>query len=239
MNRAQKSVAGGYNLENINMSDLAIFGKNAAERVHHACTALSMGKGVVLVDDEDRENEGDLIFAAEKITVDNINRLIQDCSGIICLCLTAEKADQLALRPMVTDNTSPYQTAFTVTIEAKHGVTTGVSAYDRWLTINTAIKRSCQPDDLNQPGHVFPLVARPNGVLERRGHTEGSVDLMKIATLNPSAVLCELMNKDGTMKKLPQLIEYAKQHQIPLLTVEDIYQYRILDLAPSALACTA
>lgn len=128
---------------------------------------------------------------------------------------------------MVLQNTSPYQTAFTTSIEAKTGITTGVSAHDRWMTIQTAIKNSSSINDLNQPGHIFPLIARNGGVLERRGHTEGSIDLMKISGLNPSSVLCELMNKDGTMKKLPELVEYALAHHLPLLSVEDIYQYRI------------
>ncbi len=209
------------------MSDLAMFGHSFVERVNAACKALSLGKGIVLVDDEDRENEGDLIFSAEKISVEDVNALIQDCSGIICLCLTIEKAKQLSLKPMVSNNTSLYQTAFTTSIEAKKGVTTGVSASDRWTTIKTAVQEDCTPDHLNQPGHIFPLVACQRGVLERRGHTEGSVDLMMLASLKPSAVLCELMNKDGTMKKLPQLIQYAQAKNLPLLTVEDIYQYRL------------
>ncbi|MCL9682475.1 3,4-dihydroxy-2-butanone-4-phosphate synthase [Legionella maioricensis] len=209
------------------MSNLEMFGNNFVERVNTACKALSLGKGIILVDDEDRENEGDLIFSAEKISIENVNILIQDCSGIICLCLTPEKVEKLSLKPMVTNNTSSYQTAFTASIEAKTGVTTGVSASDRWTTIKTAIQEDCTPAELNQPGHVFPLVACKQGVLERRGHTEGSVDLMMIAGLQPSAVLCELMNKDGTMKKLPQLIHYAQTKGLPLLSVEDIYQYRL------------
>jgi 3,4-dihydroxy 2-butanone 4-phosphate synthase len=208
------------------MSNLEAFGRHFTDRVHRASEALRNGQGIVLVDDENRENEGDLIFAAEKISIENVNQLIQDCSGIICLCLTDQKANELSLKPMVTHNTSPYQTAFTISIEAKKGITTGVSAHDRWMTIHTAVKDGASIEDLNQPGHVFPLIARKNGVLDRRGHTEGSVDLMRLANLNPSAVLCELMNKDGTMKKLPELIEYALELQLPLLSVEDIYQYR-------------
>ncbi len=208
------------------MSYLELFGHTYAKRVESACHALHAGKGIVLVDDEDRENEGDLIFSAEKISIEDVNQLIQDCSGIICLCLTEEKADRLSLAPMVLKNTSPYQTAFTISIEAKKGITTGVSAHDRWMTIQTAIHQESTIQDLSQPGHVFPLIARTNGVLERRGHTEGSIDLMNIACLNPSAVLCELMNNDGTMKKLPQLADYAREHQLPLLSVEDIFQYR-------------
>lgn len=208
------------------MSHLSIFGNDFVERVQSACKALSLGGGIILVDDEDRENEGDLIFAAEKLSIENVNTMIQDCSGIICLCLTPEKAERLSLKPMVAQNTSLYQTAFTASIEAKKGVTTGVSARDRWTTIKTAIHEDCTLAELSQPGHIFPLIACKDGVFARRGHTEGSVDLMKIAGLKPSAVLCELMNKDGTMKKLPELIDYAQKQGLPLLSVEDIYQYR-------------
>jgi 3,4-dihydroxy 2-butanone 4-phosphate synthase len=213
------------NIEDVGMSYLTPFGKDSISRVQHASAALQQGKGIILVDDEDRENEGDLIFAAEKISISDVNQLIQDCSGIICLCLTEEKAAILGLKPMVLNNTSPYQTAFTSSIEAKVGITTGVSAHDRFVTIHTAVNAN-SPDALNQPGHVFPLIARRNGVLDRRGHTEGSIDLMKITGLHPSSVLCELMNKDGTMKKLPELIDYAITHQLTVLSVEDIYQYR-------------
>lgn len=206
---------------------LAQFGKNFQQRTERACEALKQGRGIILVDDEDRENEGDLIFAATNITPQQVNQLIQDCSGIICLCLTAEKAQQLSLQPMVTHNTSQYQTAFTISIEAKTGVTTGVSAQDRWTTIHTAIQPNASANDLNRPGHIFPLIARPDGVLERRGHTEGSVDLTQIAGLQPGAVLCELMNRDGSMKKMAELIEYALSHDYPILSVEDIYQYRL------------
>ncbi len=208
------------------MSYLEQFGATFHERIALACQALQSGKGIVLVDDEDRENEGDLIYSAEKLSISDVNQLIQDCSGIICLCVTEEKANQLSLTPMVLQNTSPYQTAFTISIEAKKGITTGVSAHDRWTTIRTAAHENSSIEDLSQPGHVFPLIARKNGVLERRGHTEGSVDLMVIAGLPPTAVLCELMNKDGTMKKLPELASYAKEHGLPLLSVEDIVQYR-------------
>ena len=209
------------------MSLLKQFGNNSIERVNKACEALCSGKGIVLVDDENRENEGDLIYAAVHLTQDAIVNMLQDCSGIICLCLTEAKAKALDLKLMVEDNTSQYQTAFTVTIEAKEGVTTGVSAHDRWKTIQTAVKPGALASELRKPGHVFPLIACNGGVLERRGHTEGSIDLLKLAQLEPAAVLCELMNPDGTMQKLPQLIRYAEQHQLPLLSVEDIYQYRI------------
>lgn len=209
------------------MSLLKQFGATPVQRVNNACEALRAGKGIVLIDDEDRENEGDLIFAAAHLTIDDVVKMLRDCSGIICLCLTQEKAQQLALKPMVDTNTSQYQTAFTISIEANEGVTTGVSAHDRWQTIHTAIKTDALPSELRCPGHVFPLIARDGGVLDRRGHTEGSVDLLKLAHLAPYAVLCELMNQDGTMKKLPQLISYAEEHQLPLLSVDDIYQVRM------------
>ncbi|MDF1756990.1 MAG: 3,4-dihydroxy-2-butanone-4-phosphate synthase [Legionellaceae bacterium] len=209
------------------MSHFKNFKDSFSERIENACKSLIQGKGVILIDDESRENEGDLIFSAKNISVSDVNQLIQDCSGIICLCLTQQKADSLSLKPMITENTSAYQTAFTVSIEAKTGVTTGVSAYDRWKTISTAITDNASAIDIRQPGHVFPLIANKDGVLKRRGHTEGSVDLMNIAKLPPYAVLCELMNKDGSMQKLPELIQYSKKHDLPILTVEDIYQYRI------------
>lgn len=208
------------------MSVLTQFGSDAKTRVFNACEALRAGKGIILIDDEDRENEGDLIYAASHITIDDVNRMIRDCSGIICLCVTEDTAQRLGLELMVTANTSQYQTAFTVSIEAKTGVTTGVSAKDRWTTIRAAVSPTATADDLRRPGHIFPLIAKKNGVLERRGHTEGSIDLMSLAHLAPSAVLCELMNPDGTMKKLEQLIAYAHQHQLTMLSVEDIYQCR-------------
>ena len=208
------------------MSLLKQFGRDSVERVKNACEALKQGKGVILIDDEDRENEGDLIFSAADINIEQIVTMIRDCSGIICLCLTEEKATALQLQLMVETNTSQYQTAFTTSIEAKEGVTTGVSAHDRWITIRAAVKPDAKPGDLRRPGHIFPLIARKNGVIDRRGHTEGSVDLMKLSQLEPSAVLCELMNTDGTMKKLPDLIKYAQLHDLCLLSVADIYEVR-------------
>lgn len=208
------------------MSLLKQFGRDSVERVKNACEALKQGKGVILIDDEDRENEGDLIFSAADIKIEQIVTMIRDCSGIICLCLTEEKATALQLQLMVETNTSQYQTAFTTSIEAKEGVTTGVSAHDRWITIRAAVKPDAKPGDLRRPGHIFPLIARKNGVIDRRGHTEGSVDLMKLSQLEPSAVLCELMNTDGTMKKLPDLIKYAQLHDLCLLSVADIYEVR-------------
>lgn len=187
---------------------------------------LKRGKGLLLVDDEDRENEGDLIFPAQTITVPQMAMLIRECSGIVCLCLTDEKMRSLELPPMVSDNTSKNQTAFTVSIEARDGVTTGVSAADRVTTIKTAISETCTPEHLSRPGHVFPLRARPGGVLERRGHTEGTVDMMKLAGLSPAGVLCELTNQDGTMARLPEISKFALRHDMVVLTIEDIVQHR-------------
>ena len=210
----------------MNQSLLTPFG-TSEDRVINALNAIKEGRGVVLVDDEDRENEGDLIFAAETITPPQMALLIRECSGIVCLCLTDEKLSQLDLPPMVSDNTSKNGTAFTVTIEAKVGVTTGVSAADRVTTIKTAIAEGCRPEDLARPGHVFPLRAQPGGVFTRRGHTEGTVDLAAMAGLKPAGVLCELTHEDGTMMRLPALTEFARQHHMPVLTIEDLVQYRL------------
>lgn len=212
------------------MSYLKQFGQNSTERVLAASRALSAGKGIILIDDEDRENEGDLIFSTTHLSIENVNQMIQDCSGIICLCIKPSLAKQLNLNLMVKDNTSQFKTAFTTSIEAKENVTTGVSAHDRWVTIKTACKKDALPSDLSQPGHVFPLIAREGGILNRRGHTEGSIDLMEIAHLHPSAVLCELMNKDGSMQKLPELTEYALRHDLTMLSIEDIYQYKMQNI---------
>jgi len=196
------------------------------QRVTAVLDDLRNGKGILLVDDEDRENEGDIIFPAETITVPQMAMLIRECSGIVCLCLSDEKMRALELPPMVSNNTSKNQTAFTVSIEARDGVTTGVSAADRVTTIKTAVAKTCLPEHLNRPGHVFPLRARPGGVLERRGHTEGTVDLMELAGYSPAGVLCELTNPDGTMARLPEITAFARQHHMVVLTIEDIVQYR-------------
>jgi 3,4-dihydroxy 2-butanone 4-phosphate synthase len=196
------------------------------QRVEAALAALAKGHGVLLVDDEDRENEGDLIFAAETLTNQQMALLIRECSGIVCLCLNDDKIKQLQLPPMVSDNSSQFGTAFTVSIEAKVGVTTGVSAADRVTTIKTAIADDAKAEDLARPGHVYPLRAQPGGVLSRRGHTEGTVDLMSLAGLRPAGVLCELTMADGTMARLPQIVEFARQHDMPVLSIEDIVSYR-------------
>ncbi len=205
--------------------ELSIFG-NPITRMERALSDLRNGKGVLVVDDEDRENEGDLIFSAENLTNEQMAMLIRDCSGIVCLCLTDEMATALDLPPMVANNTSSMGTSFTVSIEAKVGVTTGVSAADRVTTVKAAIADGAKPDDLARPGHVFPLRARAGGVLERRGHTEGTVDLMRLAGFKPAGVLCEVTNPDGTMARLPELIAYAQQHDIVVISIEDIVAYR-------------
>ncbi len=209
------------------MKTITQFGENAKTRIANAIKDLQNGKGILLIDDENRENEGDIIFPASTITAPDMALLIRECSGIVCLCMTQEKANQLDLQPMVSNNSSKFHTAFTVTIEAKEGVTTGVSAADRVQTIKTAINKMAKPEDLNRPGHVFPLIAKSNGVIERRGHTEGSVDLVKLAGLGNEAVLCELTNPDGSMSKVPEIIEFAEKHQMTVLTIEDIYEYRL------------
>ena len=209
----------------MNQSLLSEFGDPIA-RVEAALAALRAGQGVLVADDEDRENEGDLIFAAESMTNEQMAMMIRECSGIVCLCLTDERVRQLELPMMVEANSSHYQTAFTVTIEAAQGVTTGVSAADRITTIQAAIADGARPSDLHRPGHVFPLRARTGGVLTRRGHTEATVDLMQLAGLKPYGVLCELTKADGSMARLPDLVAFGRQHRMPVLTIEDLVQYR-------------
>ncbi|SHI80582.1 3,4-dihydroxy 2-butanone 4-phosphate synthase [Malonomonas rubra DSM 5091] len=210
----------------MNQSLLADFG-TPFERVEKALQALRSGRGILVTDDEDRENEGDLIYAAETLTDAQMAMLIRECSGIVCLCLTDEKVTELGLPMMVEANNSQFQTAFTVTIEAAEGVTTGVSAADRVTTIKAAIADDAKPSDICSPGHVFPLRAREGGVLERAGHTEATVDLMRLAGLKPCGVLCELTNPDGTMARMPEVIDFAEKHYMPVLTIEDIINYRI------------
>jgi len=195
-------------------------------RVEAGAAALRAGNGVVITDAEDRENEGDLVFAAESITQSQMALLIRECSGIVCLILTPEKSAALELPQMVKTNKSRYGTAFTVSIEAARGVTTGVSAADRVTTIRTAIAGNAKPEDLNRPGHVFPIRARPGGVLERQGHTEATVDLLRIAGLAPFGVLCELTNPNGTMARLPEAQAFGSAHGFPWLTVADIVKWR-------------
>jgi 3,4-dihydroxy 2-butanone 4-phosphate synthase/GTP cyclohydrolase II len=184
------------------------------------------GKFVVVVDAADRENEGDLTIAAQFATPEAINFMATHARGLICLCLTPERCDELALRPMAENNEAPLQTAFTVSIEAREGVTTGISAADRSRTIQTAIDPNRSAGDLVQPGHVFPLRARPGGVLERTGQTEAAVDLARLAGLIPAGVVCEVMNDDGTMARVPDLAEFCDRHDIKLITVADLIEYR-------------
>ena len=213
----------------MNQSLISKFG-DSQQRVDAALQALRGGEGVLLVDDEDRENEGDLIFSAQHLSNEQMALMIRECSGIVCLCLTGEKVEALGLSPMVADNSSRYQTAFTVSIEARDGVTTGVSAADRVTTIKAATAPASVSEDLNNPGHVFPLRARQGGVLSRRGHTEGTVDLMELAGLAPAGVLCELTNPDGTMARVPEVVAFADKHDMIVLTIEDIVQYREANL---------
>ena len=182
---------------------------------------------VILCDDEDRENEGDLTMAAEKVTPETINFMAKYGRGLICLSLTEEKLQQLDLPLMVRDNTSPYQTAFTVSIDAKKGVTTGISAADRATTILTAIRDDCKPEDLARPGHIFPLMAKKGGALVRTGQTEGSVDLARLAGFKPAAVICEIMKDDGTMARMPDLKIFAEEHNIKIATIADLIKYRL------------
>ena len=186
-----------------------------------------LGKMVLLVDDEDRENEGDLLLAADCCTPDAISFMAREARGLICLTLTDEHCQRLGLEQMVPSNGSVFSTAFTVSSEAKHGVRTGVSAQDRITTIQAAIGADAKFGDVVSPGHVFPLRARDGGVLERGGHTEGSVDLALLAGFQAAAVLCELMNPDGTMMRGTQLHDYAQAHQLPMLSIAELKQYRL------------
>ena len=193
-----------------------------ADRVEEAVRAFKEGRAVVLLDDPGRENEGDLIIAAEMINEEIMAMMIRDCSGIVCLCIEDDLARRLNLSQMVACNESKNGTAFTVSIEAKEGVTTGVSAHDRVVTIRAAIHPGARPEDLARPGHVFPLRAHPMGLQGRRGHTEGSVELARMAGLRPAAVLCELMNPDGTMMRGRTLEQFAERHGFPFLTIQDL-----------------
>ena len=187
---------------------------------------LRAGRMCILVDDEDRENEGDLTIAAEMVTAEAINFMAVHARGLICLALTGQRIEQLQLPPMAPENTSRFQTAFHVSIEAATGVTTGISAHDRARTIQVAVDPQSSPGDLVRPGHVFPLRARDGGVLVRAGQTEGSVDLARLAGLNPSAVICEVMNPDGTMARVPQLTEFANEHGLKICSTQDLIEYR-------------
>ncbi|NWG02386.1 MAG: bifunctional 3,4-dihydroxy-2-butanone-4-phosphate synthase/GTP cyclohydrolase II [Syntrophaceae bacterium] len=196
-------------------------------KIEAALEDIRQGKMVILVDDEDRENEGDLTMAAEKVTPEAINFMAKYGRGLICLSLTDQRLNELRLPMMVSENTSRFQTAFTVSIDARKGVTTGISALDRATTILTAVDDRTQPEDLVSPGHVFPLRAREGGVLVRTGQTEGSVDLARLAGLKPAGVICEIMKDDGTMARMPDLLIFAKEHGLKIVTIADLIKYRL------------
>jgi 3,4-dihydroxy 2-butanone 4-phosphate synthase/GTP cyclohydrolase II len=202
-------------------------GKDKTISVEQAVAEIQAGRMIIIVDDEDRENEGDLMVAAEKVTPEIINFMTKHGRGLICLPLTRERLEELQLPLMVADNTARYQTAFTVSIDAKQGVTTGISAYDRAKTVLTVIDPRTKPEDLARPGHIFPLQAKEGGVLARAGQTEAAVDLARLAGLVPAGVICEVMNEDGSMARRPELDEFRREHGIPVLTVADLIRYRM------------
>ncbi len=195
--------------------------------IEDAAADIRDGKIIIIVDDEDRENEGDLVCAAEKVTPEIINFMAVHGRGLICMPMTEERCDQLNLPPQTTDNTSSMGTAFTISIEAREGVTTGISAADRAKTILTAVDPASKPSDLARPGHIFPLRAKRGGVLVRVGQTEASVDMARIAGLTPAAVICEIMNDDGTMARMPELEAFAEKHKLKIITVADLVRYRV------------
>jgi 3,4-dihydroxy 2-butanone 4-phosphate synthase len=195
-------------------------------RLQRALHALQQGRAVVLLDDEERENEADLIVAAERLDEPTMALMIRACSGIVCLCLPDATLRRLMLAPMVEPNESPHGTAFTVSIDARDGIATGVSAADRVATVRAAIRDAAVPYDLVRPGHVFPLRGTPGGVLARRGHTEGALDLVRLAGLKPAAVLCELMNDDGTLARGDAVQRFAQAHDFALLAIDEIVSWR-------------
>jgi 3,4-dihydroxy 2-butanone 4-phosphate synthase/GTP cyclohydrolase II len=195
--------------------------------IPEAVSDIKQGKMVILIDDEDRENEGDLVIAAQHATSDAINFMALHGRGLICLALTEERCRDLSLSPMVSENTASFGTAFTVSIDAKFGVTTGISAADRAKTILMAIDPNTKHSDLARPGHIFPIQAKKGGVLKRAGQTEGSVDLAYLAGLNPSGVICEIMNEDGSMARVPELLEFSKKHALKVVTIQDLIAYRM------------
>ncbi len=201
--------------------------KSGIISVEEAIEHIRNGHLIIIVDDEDRENEGDLMVAAEKVTPEIINFMTKYGRGLICLPLTRQRAEELDLDLMVQQNTAPFGTAFTVSIDAKTGVTTGISAYDRARTILVAIDPKTKPSDLARPGHIFPLQAKDGGVLQRAGQTEAAIDLARLAGLYPAGVICEILNEDGSMARLPQLQEFSKQHKVPILTIAELIRYRL------------
>jgi len=201
--------------------------KPPVANVDQAIQAVKSGKLIIIVDDEDRENEGDLMVAAEKVTPDIINFMAKHGRGLICLPMPGERLKELDLPLMVSDNTATFQTAFTVSVDAKEGITTGISSFDRAKTILTAIDPKTKPSDLARPGHIFPLQAMNGGVLERAGQTEAAIDITRLADLYTAGVICEIMNEDGTMARMPELIEYSLTYDIPILTITDLIKYRM------------
>ena len=197
------------------------------DSIEDAIRDIKKGKFVVLVDDEDRENEGDLVIAAEKVTPQAINFMARHARGLICLALTPERVEELQLPQQAVENTATFGTAFTVSIDARKDITTGISAADRATTIHVAIDPKSKPSDLARPGHIFPLKAQKGGVLRRAGQTEGSVDLARLAGLQPAGVICEIMNEDGTMARVPELSKFAKAHKLKLVTVKALIEYRM------------
>lgn len=191
-----------------------------------AINMIKEGRMIIVVDDEDRENEGDLLMAASKVTRESINFMTKYGRGLVCVPLTEEKAKQLELEPMVLHSTDPHGTAFTISVDAKEGTTTGISAEDRAITARLLASPEAKPSDIRRPGHMFPLIARKGGVLKRAGHTEAAVDLARLAGLEPVGVICEIMNDDGTMARLPQLIEFAKKFNLKIMTIKDLIRYR-------------
>jgi len=194
--------------------------------IEEALTDIKNGKPLIVVDNEDRENEGDIVLAAEKSTLENINFIIREARGLMCTPLTPSIAQQIQLPLMVDRNTDPHGTAFTVSIDAKEGTSTGISASDRWMTIQKLADPKARPEDFNRPGHIFPLIAKEGGTLVRAGHTEGSVDLVKMAGLRPVAVICEILKEDGDMARLPDLILMAKKFDLKILSIENIIEHR-------------
>ncbi len=194
--------------------------------IGQAIEDVKKGKFIIVVDDDDRENEGDLIVAAELCTPEHINYLTKYARGLICVPITQKRADELELELMVSENTEKHKTAFTVSVDAVKDTTTGISAYDREKTVKALIDPDTMPEDLARPGHMFPLIAREGGVLSRAGHTETAVDLVRLAGLSPAAVICEILNEDGTMARLPQLTEFAKEHDFKVIQIKDLIQYR-------------
>ena len=197
------------------------------DEIEDALKEISAGRFVILVDDEDRENEGDLVLAAEMITPEAVNFMAKHARGLICLALTPERADELQLHPQASENTAPFGTAFTVSIDAGRDITTGISAADRSTTIRMAVDPSVKASDFSRPGHIFPLRSQKGGVLKRAGQTEGSVDLARLAGMIPAGVICEIMNDDGTMARVPDLLKFAKEHGLKLVTIKDLINYRL------------